>query len=128
MNFRFHAAVATAWCKSGHEVGWDQIALPLKTRKDARCSPSQSRPAKWPLPSPCNISFTVENDALQLVASREAGLIETLRWHGEDILVSGPRLQVWRGSIDNDGMKGVPDQGGRPLAEWRRMGGSISSS
>ncbi len=36
LNFRFYAAAATAWCKSGHEVGWDQISIPAKAGRIPR--------------------------------------------------------------------------------------------
>src|SRR5258707_142235 len=35
LNLRFFAAAAAGWCKSGHEVGWGQIAIPAKTVKIA---------------------------------------------------------------------------------------------
>jgi Beta galactosidase small chain len=47
--------------------------------------------------------LTVKNDAFHLVASRETGLIEALRWQEQDFLVCGPQLQIWRGPTDNDG-------------------------
>jgi len=122
LHLRFRAAAATAWCKSGHEVGWDQVAVPLKVRKHAGPAMAAKRGAGPLALDEGNGVFTVEGGAIQLVASRGAGFIETLRWHGENILVSGPRLQIWRGPIDNDGIKGLPDQGGRPLGKWREMG------
>src|SRR6202042_3261754 len=33
---RFYAAAATAWCKSGHELGWDQVSIPVKAREAAK--------------------------------------------------------------------------------------------
>jgi beta-galactosidase len=119
LNFRFYAASATAWCKSGHEIGWDQISIPAKARKDAR--PKAARHGALTLDQSNGI-FRVENDALQLAASRETGLIETLRWQEHDILVSGPQLQIWRGPTDNDGIKGWPHQTWRPLNRWRAQG------
>jgi beta-galactosidase len=121
LNFRFYAATATAWCNSGHEVGWDQISIPDKARKDAK--PKAARHAIRPLTlDESNGIFTVRNDAFHLIASRETGLIEALRWRECDMLVSGPRLQIWRGPTDNDGIKGWPHQTWRPLNKWRAQG------
>jgi beta-galactosidase len=121
LNLRFYAASATAWCKSGHEVGWDQISIPAKAGKDAR--PKAASHGVRPLTlDQSNDIFSVENDVLHLVASRKTGLLETLRWQDHDMLVSGPQLQIWRGPTDNDGIKGWPHQTWRPLNKWRAQG------
>jgi beta-galactosidase len=119
LNFRFYAASATAWCKSGHEVGWDQISISAKARKDARPKAAGHGPLTL---DQNNGIFRVRNDALHLAASQETGLIETLRWQDHNILVSGPQLQIWRGPTDNDGIKGWPHQTWRPLNKWRAQG------
>src|ERR1700730_5958982 len=121
LHIRFYAADATGWCKAGHEVGWDQISIPAKTGKNSR--PKAARQPTGPLRlDECNGVFTVENDVFSLVASSETGLIGALRWQDQDILVSGPQLQIWRGPTDNDGIKGWPHQTWRPLNKWRAQG------
>jgi beta-galactosidase len=121
LNLRFYAAAATAWCKSGHEVGWDQVSIPAKTGKDAK--PKAARHGIRPLTlDESNGIFTVENDRFRLVASRETGLIEVLSWQAQDILTSGPHLQIWRGPTDNDGIKGWSHETWRPLNKWRAQG------
>jgi beta-galactosidase len=121
LNLRFFAAAATGWCKSGHEVGWGQIAIPAKTVKIAK--PKAASRGLRPLAlDESNDIFTVENDALQLIASRETGFIEALRWQEHDILISGPQLQIWRGPTDNDGIKGWTHEKWRPLNKWRAQG------
>ena len=37
-------------------------------------------------------------------------------------MISGPRLQIWRGPTDNDGIKGWTDETWRPLNKWRAQG------
>ena len=121
LNVRFYAADATGWCKAGHEVGWDQISIPAKTGKNSR--PKAAMQPSGPLRlDESNGVFTVENDVFSLVASSETGLIGALRWQEQDILVSGPQLQIWRGPTDNDGIKGWPHQTWRPLNKWRAQG------
>jgi beta-galactosidase len=121
LNLRFYAANATAWCKSGHEVGWGQISIPAKAGKDA--SRKAVRHGARPLTlDESNGVLTVGDDAFHLIASRDTGLIEALRWQQHDILVSGPRLQIWRGPTDNDGIKGWTHQAWRPLNMWRAQG------
>ncbi len=67
-------------------------------------------------------AFTVQNDAIHLVASRATGRIEALRWQEQDLLISGPQLQIWRGPTDNDGIKGWTHETWRPLNKWRAQG------
>jgi beta-galactosidase len=120
LNLRFYAAAATAWCGSGHEVGWYQISIPAKTVK--RAGRKAARHAFQPLTlEESNGIFTVKSDAFWLVASRANGL-EALRWQEQDFFVSGPHLQIWRGPTDNDGIKGWTDQTWRPLNKWRAQG------
>jgi beta-galactosidase len=121
LNVRFYAATATAWCKSGHEVGWSQISIPTKQAKVARSKTARQVGDPLQLEERNGI-FTVGNDVFHLVASGTTGLIEALRWQEEDLLVSGPRLQIWRGPTDNDGIKGWTHEAWRPLSKWRAQG------
>jgi beta-galactosidase len=102
-------------------VGWDQISISAKIGKNSRpkAAMQPTRPLRLDV---SNGVFTVENDVFSLVASSETGLIGALRWQDQDILVSGPQLQIWRGPTDNDGIKGWPHQTWRPLNKWRAQG------
>ncbi|MBV8141695.1 MAG: DUF4981 domain-containing protein, partial [Verrucomicrobia bacterium] len=121
LHLRFYAATGTAWCQSGHEVGWHQVSIPAKITKEARSK--VARHDAGPLTLEENRDrFTIENDSFQLVASRPTGRIETLRWQGQDFLLDGPKLQIWRGPTDNDGIKGWTEQTWRPLNRWRAQG------
>jgi beta-galactosidase len=121
LNLRFYAANATAWCKSGHEVGWGQISIPAKAGKDARRKAVRHGARPLTLDESDGV-LTVGDDAFHLIASRDTGFIEALRWQQHDILLSGPQLQIWRGPTDNDGIKGWPHQTWRPLNMWRAQG------
>jgi beta-galactosidase len=119
LNFRFSAAQKTSWCGAGHIVGWDQIALPLRTPKSTK-PVVQSH--EWPLEIKRSESaLTIGNDAFKLTVSSGSGHIESLRFKGHDLLVAGPQLQLWRGSTDNDGIKGW-QQPWKPLGKWRAQG------
>ena len=47
--------------------------------------------------------------------------LESFRYNGVDLLLSGPELQVWRAATDNDGIKGWNDTW-RALGRWRQQG------
>ena len=54
--------------------------------------------------------------------SRREGTITSLRWRGGDeTLVAGPRLQLWRAATDNDGIRLVPELH-RTLGTWLSQG------
>jgi len=120
LHFRYSAAVDTAWCKSGHEVGWDQISLPLETK----ALPAVAKERNFqPLTLERNHDvFTVRNDALHLIAPLKTGRIESLSWKGHELFVAGPQMQIWRGPTDNDGIKGWTGQENKALGRWLAAG------
>ena len=117
LNIQFFAASKTSWCDAGHMVGWDQIALPLKAKKTAKASAPKSTPQPLALKSSTS-GFEIANDALQVRVSKASGFIESLKWQGHEFLETGPKLQIWRGATDNDGIKGW-SEGWRALGKWR---------
>lgn len=119
LNFRFTAAAGGAWCKAGHVLGWDQIALPLKTG-NAAGKPQKSSAQPLTLNQTGGV-FTAENDSLRIAASAKTGRIESLSWRGNDLLIAGPQLQIWRAPTDNDGIKGWREPW-RTLSKWREQG------
>ncbi len=120
LNVRFRAAHATAWCDAGHEVGHGQIALG-KTRKRPEGKIAATTDA-LSVREHGDGTVTIHNAAVTLGLSMEEGRIASLRGPGgEELLVSGPRLQVWRGATDNDGIKLQTDPT-RPLGKWLAQG------
>ena len=118
LNLRFFAATTSAWSKAGHELAWDQVAVPLKTK-----APKVAKVNHQPLAlEQTKQKITVQNDQLRLVASTETGLIESFQWQGQELFVAGPKMQVWRGPTDNDGIKGWTGQGGKSLGVWLNAG------
>ena len=120
LNFRFTTATATAWCQRGHEIGWDQIGLPVKTTgKPAKIGVASGQPLAL---DRSNGRITVHNNQLRIVASTATGMIESLQWEGHEFLIAGPRMQVWRGPTDNDGIKGWTGQDWKMLGHWLKAG------
>jgi beta-galactosidase len=117
---RFTLAEDAPYAAAGHEVAWSQLplALPIMPRAPA------------PPQSPC-AALTVREDAgrvsvasadFEAVFSTAAGGLERLVWRNHLILLAGPRLQVWRGATDNDGIKGMGGQGRKALGRWKADG------
>jgi beta-galactosidase len=117
LNLRFFAAQKTAWCDAGHLLGWDQFALPLKPRRTPKLPIKESPNAPLSVKSDAT-KIEIGNGALDVRVAKASGLIESLQWHGYEYLEAGPQLQIWRGAIDNDGIKGW-DEPWRVLGKWR---------
>jgi len=100
-------------------VAWDQVALPLKAKPAAKSGKKAATDFQPLTLDENNGHITVQNDVLRLVASTETGFIDSFQWHGQELLVAGPRMQIWRGPTDNDGIKGWTGQGGKMLGKWR---------
>ena len=121
LDFRFVAAQKTSWCDAGHVVGWDQIALPLKAAKPVRASVACTTEGCPLQVNQSGQALSINNDVLQLNLSTTTGLIESLHWKGHDMIAWGPRMQIWRGATDNDGIKGWGDPN-KTLSKWLVQG------
>jgi len=102
LTVRFETARDLPWAPKGFEVGWDQFALPTRTRK--------SRRARVP-----EVVVDAEFD-------RANGVIGSVRFGDREMLVAPPRLSLWRAPTDNDGLKLAPLQEFKPLGRWREWG------
>ena len=118
LTVRFRLAGATAWAEAGHEVAWEQVALP--------------QPALRPTPTPrrrerLNIdedaaAVRVAGSELRVVVAKSTGRIEALDWRDVRLLQAGPRLNLWRAATDNDGFKWRSDEPGKLLTRWLEAG------
>lgn len=105
VTFRFFARKATAWCDAGHEIAWQQHALPAVAFKRASASKAVAAQAKPVELTPTTTGWQVRAGALAFTVNRERGLISNLTRNGEVLLLRGPQLNVWRAATDNDGLK-----------------------
>jgi beta-galactosidase len=117
LNVRFHTARDTSWSPRGLEIAWEQLAMPYRAPK--RRAP---RPEGALEVTQSEARAEISGDAVHLEVDREAGAITSLRFEGRELLISGPRLNVWRAPTDNDGIKAWGHQLGRPLGRWLEAG------
>lgn len=124
VNFRFFTRKATAWCKAGHEVAWQQHVVPA----DAflrRQAPRTRRVALRPKLETTAKGWAVTAGRWSLEVNRKQAWVENLCREGCPLIVRGPQLNVWRAATDNDGLKlfeGVNWGGERALTRWLRAG------
>ncbi|MDQ3814105.1 MAG: DUF4981 domain-containing protein [Armatimonadota bacterium] len=119
LTVRFFTAKATPWVEADYEVAWEQLPMPFKAPSASK--PKASNAAPLQLEEDAQQVIIRGND-LEVVASKASGLLTSLRWHGEEMLVAGPQLNVWRGPTDNDGIKGWSGQHHKPLGRWLAAG------
>jgi beta-galactosidase len=119
---RYRATEAQHWCPAGHCVAWEQWALPTSDAP-ADVVPGIF-PAEVPAPKLMESASTlrIDGESFSIGFSREDGFLTDLSGHGRRYLLSGPRLNLWRAVIDNDGIKGWTGQEEKPLGRWLGAG------
>ena len=104
-----------AWfAPAGHEVAWDQLALPKPRRRPA------GRPTGGAVWEPDG------DDLVAVAGDVEArvvgGTLSALTIAGLPVLAASVRAELWRAPTDNDGLKLLPRQEHKPLGRWRAWG------
>jgi beta-galactosidase len=125
VTVHFFQRAATLWAPADHEVGWVQLALPQVTKPE----PVQRAVAAAETLTAAEDEHTISLVAtagerlVQAVFDKSTGALAAYGPNGENLLVQGPKLHVWRGATDNDGIKLLLDhQGHKPLARWLALG------
>lgn len=112
ITIRLVQPAATSWAKAGHELGWEQIALPYAT------------PVITPLRLEDMPQLTVTEQPRVLVVSgtdfrvsisRQSGLLESFVAFGKEMMVSPPAPNFWRAPTDNDNGSRMPQR----LGVWK---------
>ena len=121
LNVRFFTKKAAHGVPADHEIAQQQLAATWPPK-------AKTKPKKSEKTAP-SLTFKDENGRIiitgencEIVFSRDSGLLESYKIGGENLLISGPKLQVWRGATDNDGIKGWSGQDGKPLGRWLQAG------
>ncbi len=115
VTFRFFQRSATAWAPAGHEVAWQQVALPSPRPKALRRRGVRPREARG--------AIVLEGQGTQATIATRTGLLTELSREGRCPLLSGPRLQLWRAATDNDGLRLLPERDDSSvLRHWLALG------
>lgn len=116
VTFRFVLRRATAWAPAGHEVAWEQLALPSRPAP-RRWTASRARPVER------DGAFALEaGDVRAVVDAANGTLVELSRGGRGNVLRSGPVLQLWRAATDNDGLRLQPARSRGVLGRWLELG------
>ncbi len=118
LNLHITLAQTVPWAAAGHEVAWAQLDFPFRPRS----APIRARtPDRWQIDEDGGTCLITGQD-VAAAFDRERGILTSLRFQGQEILVHGPRLQLWRAATDNDGLKLWGGQEAKPLGRWRALG------
>ena len=127
LSVRFALAESTSWAPAGHEVARTQLDRERPARDFAFNETRGGRDARSPSPPPLEIveddeDVRVRGEGFDVAFSAAEGRMTGLTWGNNRVLTAGPRLQIWRGATDNDGIKGWTGQRRKPLGRWRAAG------
>jgi len=112
LTFRFFLREAAEWAPAGHEVAWQQLALPSHRRR--RASGPSVRPSRHGV---------FEAGPVRAEVDLERGVLAQLSTGGRKLFIAGPRLQLWRAASDNDGLRLLPERNlGFALRRWLELG------
>ncbi|BFT71007.1 glycoside hydrolase family 2 TIM barrel-domain containing protein [Paenibacillus sp. P36] len=110
LRIRFTMREETRWAPQGHEVAWAD--MPLSTPPSGapliNVKPMHSLRVEEQ-----NTRLLVSGNDFCLVWDRNSGALSAFEYNGLPLLQSGPKVNVWRAPIDNDG---------RQAKEWRKAG------
>ena len=115
LNTSFVLNHETAWAAKGHELAWDQFALPL-TAAAPVLQPSKGLTLQI-AESGGDATFTGPEFSLRL--NKQAGVITDYRYKGVSLLERGPRPDFWRSPTNND--RGAWKVFGEPAVKDRSL-------
>lgn len=141
LTVSFATRGASAWAARGHRVGWDQIpvgvyspATTLRTATADRHTPGDGDGGINPMLDRGSADgdglVRITTGALTVEVDPSAAEVTRITHGDNELVCRGPRLEVFRAAIDNDGLKlavGSDDpwwigEQFKPLARWLAAG------
>jgi beta-galactosidase len=97
LNFSFKLKRDTPWAPAGHEIAWDQFALPATTAPSAFAAPKATLTVH---DGPDEATFTGKSFSIRI--DKKEGVLEHYVYRGVTLLERGPRPDFWRAPTNND--------------------------
>ncbi|MCK5802937.1 MAG: DUF4981 domain-containing protein, partial [Lentisphaeria bacterium] len=113
LTVAFQATAGTPWCEAGHEVAWEQFEMPFAGDE----APELDMEGEVVLEDGAAEAL-VTCGRLRIEIDKAVCTVTRISYDGQDILVSGPELQLWRATTDNDGIRGWTGQDAKPMGLW----------
>ncbi len=128
LTVSFVTADAHWWCAAGHEIAWEQIPVPASASSNAPTVAQSS--ATLGGDKPVTITQATPDKStlcagpLRVSVDHRNG-IDTIELDGNTVVAAGPRFNLWRAPIDNDGLKAKEEHFAtdkKPLGRWYLAG------
>ena len=111
--FTTQLAADTAWAPQGHEVAVSQIQLGQRKPNRPRLLPEATIKSQGKQQTVTLGDHQWVFDANGLISWQQNAAV---------MLLEGPRLNIWRAPLDNDGIKGWAGQDNKALGRWLKAG------
>ena len=124
LTLRFVTSRKQPWCSKGHLVAWEQFVLPWQGTAPLPPAPA-GRTALALRQTRTRATIADPGTGVEVVVNKRDGRLQALRLGETDLVLRGPVFNIWRGPLDNDGVKGKPEQwraGWKPLGRWTAAG------
>ncbi len=95
LTLSFRLRTATPWAEAGHEIAWEQFALP----EAPTVGTTPMRPVSW---RDEGERLVVSGDDFVHIFDRRAGELVSMQVQGRELLRRGPRFNVWRAPVANE--------------------------
>jgi len=120
LTIRVCLAAETGWAPAGHEVGFEQFAVPI----EPPASESVSRVATGQLTvEETETTVSISGDRFRYRFDRDRGLFQELSYDGAVVATDGPLFGAFRAPIANEGhMDSDTEWGYDNESEWRSLG------
>ena len=119
LNLHFIQTEPTRWASAGHEVAWEQFALPVKA---GEVSPSAPLTGRITLDNHDD-SMVVAGESFRIEFDKAQGMLKSWVVNGHELVHAGIGLQVMRAPTDNDRLDTIPDRAKwNMLRDWKAAG------
>ncbi|WP_042665279.1 glycoside hydrolase family 2 [Haloferax sp. ATB1] len=114
LTVRFTLAESTTYADAGHEIAFEQLAVPV----DAPEPETASLDSMGPLSVDEGGDITVSGDGFEYVVADDAGTLSSMAYEGTDLLERGPLFNSWRAPVMNE----IQQWGSAPARSWYEAG------
>jgi beta-galactosidase len=122
LTLHFEAAADTPWCEAGHEVAWEQFEIQdtelLSTEQDAE----EEATAPAVQCEETDQQIVVKAGNVCVTVGKASAAITGIAIDGQPVVGAGPKLNLWRATTDNDGIRGWTGQEWKPMGQWLKAG------
>lgn len=115
LNVSFALKEDTSWAGAGHQVAWEQFALPFDV-PEAEAAAAEKMGSLTLEEKEDSAAITGSDFSLHF--NKKTGTIDSLTFHDKELIQSGPIPNFWRAPTDSD--LGYYSQ--LELADWRYAG------